>query len=263
MRPATATYLFRMDDIAPGMDWAWFWKYMELFRAHGVRPLLAVVPDNRDPDLECEPRRPEFWEVLRDLRDQGQADIGQHGFQHLLSGDADGLLCRFGFPRRTEFAGLPDDRQREKIAAGRRILSDQSLETDVWVAPAHSFDGGTLRALHDAGFRIVSDGIGLFPYHSHGLVFVPQQVWRPRRFPLGVITCCIHSNHRDTRVFAQVREHLERGASATTIRDAADFRPGPASEVTNVGFRTTYTWARRARNRLRPGAPAESTGTHG
>ena len=42
----------RMDDITADMNWDNFFRLKELFDKAGVRPLLGVVPDNRDVDLE-------------------------------------------------------------------------------------------------------------------------------------------------------------------------------------------------------------------
>lgn len=38
----------RMDDITADMNWDNFFRLKELFDKAGVRPLLGVVPDNRD-----------------------------------------------------------------------------------------------------------------------------------------------------------------------------------------------------------------------
>src|SRR5579863_9070115 len=57
-----ATYLLRFDDLCPTMNWA-VWQQIEtaLIEAN-VRPILAVVPDNKDPELSVGPERERFWE---------------------------------------------------------------------------------------------------------------------------------------------------------------------------------------------------------
>ena len=42
----------RMDDIAPGMDWKKFNDFKELLDEYGIKPLIGVVPDNQDDNLE-------------------------------------------------------------------------------------------------------------------------------------------------------------------------------------------------------------------
>jgi hypothetical protein len=52
MRPR---YLFRLDDAAPGMDRAAFERCLSMFAETAVRPIVGIVPDNRDPLLQKSP----------------------------------------------------------------------------------------------------------------------------------------------------------------------------------------------------------------
>ena len=58
----------RMDDITADMNWDNFFRLKELFDKAGVRPLLGVVPDNRDASLSCMKERADFWELLHEKR---------------------------------------------------------------------------------------------------------------------------------------------------------------------------------------------------
>ena len=181
-------YLFRVDDVCPTQrneEWS---RLEQLFIRLTVRPLLAVIPDCLDPELAFEPARSEFWSDLRALQAKGWT-IAQHGHQHLYRTNGGGILGLNGYG---EFPGLSYDEQREKVERGRAILSTQGLATDVFVAPAHSFDHATLRALVDCGFRYLSDGIGLFPFWKEGLLWVPQVWWDPVTMPIGIHTICLH-----------------------------------------------------------------------
>ena len=42
----------RLDDITPDMDWERFLACKEILDRHGIRPLIGVVPDNRDDLLK-------------------------------------------------------------------------------------------------------------------------------------------------------------------------------------------------------------------
>jgi len=236
-----ASFVYRLDDITPDMRWAEFWSWIELFRRHAVRPLLGVVPDNRDPRLACEPPRADFWTVLRQLRSDGLVEIAQHGYQHLYETRTAGLLGRsYGFSPQSEFAGLPRDRQEAKIRAGRAILEQQGLTTDVWMAPSHSFDVATLQALAGSGFGAVTDGIALAPFRSHGLIFVPQQLWRPHALPFGVWTVCLHPNEADPDVRRAVGEHLASGVRVVAFSEARGFRCRGQGTPVNAAFRAAY-----------------------
>lgn len=238
--------LFRMDDICPTMDREWFDRYLDLFRAHGVRPLLGVVPDNRDPDLALQPPDPGFWARLRALRDEGAVDLAQHGYQHLLTDGRPGLLGpSLGFGAWSEFATLPYEEQHARIKAGKALLEAEGVGTDVWMAPAHTYDTQTLRALVDLGFKVVTDGVGLFPVSEHGLLFVPQQLWRPMRLPVGVGTCCIHSNWKDARQLAQVKAYLEAGRPHSSMAEVRRQASPPLAGLANAAFRAGYAQLKR------------------
>ena len=65
---ADTRYILRFDDICPTMNWA-AWEAIEaLLTRHDVRPILAVVPDNRDPKLVVDPPMADFWAQVRKCR---------------------------------------------------------------------------------------------------------------------------------------------------------------------------------------------------
>ncbi len=208
-----AVYLFRMDDVTPGMDWNRFWALMQLFKRHQIKPLLGVIPDNRDQNLERCTRFTRFWEALRGLVESDAVDIAQHGYQHILvhRPDASILGPSVGVRKEvSEFAGDPFYDQDFRIREGRRILEQHGLSTSYWMAPNHSYDRTTLRALRNNGFTAVSDGVALFPFSVDGLVFVPQTSWRPRWMPLGIHTFCLHTNEITPRQVKDLRVFLRR-----------------------------------------------------
>lgn len=186
-----ARFVIRLDDVCPTMDHAKFSRARVHFEAAGVRPLLGVVPDNKDPDLEIDPPDSRFWETMRGLRKQGWG-ISQHGYQHRIHTDNRGLL---GITPRSEFAGRPLEDQRGDLAAGQAILVENGIGTDVFMAPFHSYDSATLIALKDLGFTTLTDGYGLYPWRDNGLMFVPQLFERPANLGFGTYTMCLHLNN--------------------------------------------------------------------
>ena len=64
-------YLIRFDDICPTMNWS-VWESVEsiLLKYH-IKPILAVVPDNQDPQLVVDAPRPDFWEKVRQWQSYG------------------------------------------------------------------------------------------------------------------------------------------------------------------------------------------------
>ena len=202
----------RMDDITPDMNWENFQFFQNLFREAGIAPLLGIVPDNRDPGLHCGPAREDFYEVMRALADEGYM-FAMHGFRHLYTTDRGGM---FPLNRNSEFAGLPCDRQREMLRRGRDIMAAGGIRTDIFMAPSHSYDANTLRALRESGFTKITDGFGKRPYLYRGLTFYPIsfQTGRSLKARGGAATLVIHANtvteaekERYARLF---REHRGR-----------------------------------------------------
>ena len=63
------------------------------------------------------------------------------------------------------------------------------------MAPGHSFDKNTLRALKECGFRYVTDGFGDAPYLREGLTFLPISFLRKQELKKenGVTTFVVHT----------------------------------------------------------------------
>lgn len=163
----------RMDDITPDMDWAKFMRFKALCDQYQIRPLIGVVPDNMDNNLHItEPGAApakDFWQYLETLRREGWC-IAQHGVTHVYATRKMGC---FPLNRLSEFAGIPYEEQYEALRRGRDLLRGHGIRTDIFMAPAHSFDRNTLKALKKLGFRRMTDGFGDGPYIRQGMIFYP------------------------------------------------------------------------------------------
>jgi predicted deacetylase len=202
----SARYLVRFDDLCPAMNWD-VWNAVEraLIEA-GVSPILAVVPDNQDTDLQWGPCDPEFWSRVRGWQARGWA-IGVHGYQHRLDRRHSSLLGRSSG---TEFGGLAGREQRRRIEFALEIFRREGVRPDLWVTPAHNSDAETLAALSDCGVHCISDGFALYPYRdAQGMLWVPQQLWRFRPMPAGVWTICFHHNRWTGDVVAAFRRDIK------------------------------------------------------
>ncbi|MBI2446214.1 MAG: DUF2334 domain-containing protein [Parcubacteria group bacterium] len=182
-------FFFRLDDIAPNMNWDNFNLAVEILKKNNIKPLIAVIPDVRDPKLLNYPANSNFWPIMRELKGNGWI-IAQHGYQHLASGSG-GILQ---IHKSGEFGGLDFEKQEIMISAGRKIMEAQAIIPDVFVAPRHSLDKNTLKALKQNHFHFVSDGIALWPFKKWGLILLPQILWRPRKGMFGLVTIALHTN---------------------------------------------------------------------
>jgi|GEM_PF-374324 len=270
----SAAYLFRLDDITPEMDWERFWALMRLFLRHSIKPLLGVVPDNRDPNLIRQSSRADFWEILRTLKNSDSIDIAQHGYQHILVHRPGAALIgpAYGIKKEvSEFAGDPFNDQIFRIREGLRIIKSNGLDTTTWMAPNHSYDRNTLKALRENKFTAVSDGVALFPYRSDGLIFIPQTSWRPRWMPLGVHTICIHTNSITPSEVKRLRIFMRRPLNFTRfsevvsrykdIQDSALTTSALANAAYDLSYRSAWS-VNRTINRWRSGdLPRSQTGS--
>jgi hypothetical protein len=243
-----AQYLLRFDDLCPTMDRCRWMRYWPLIVRFGLRPILAVVPENRDPELDKVLPDARFWREMLALQATG-ATIGLHGYQHLCTAAGRGVI---GVHERSEFAGVSLEEQRRRIAAGLAILRSKGLRPQVWVAPRHGFDATTIVVLREEGVGVISDGFASAPYREDGLIWIPQQLWGPVEKKSGVWTICVHANTASDEEVADLESFLCRfGDRFTSVdRVVAEWPIGERS----VGDRCMHglTMLRVRTKRLRP-----------
>jgi predicted deacetylase len=218
-----ALYLLRIDDLCPTLARE-RWKLLRgMIDEFGIRPILAVVPDNHDPALEISPPDVSFWSQMRCLESAG-ATIGLHGFRHLCLSEGQSLLT---LHRTSEFAGVPVNTQRAWIRGGIRVLRDHGLDPRLFVPPRHGFDANTLMALRFEGMPLLSDGFARAPFLRGGVIWIPQQLWAPVEKHKGVWTICIHPNTVRDDAVEDLRAFLRSHSSQFTSIDGLLARRSP------------------------------------
>jgi len=114
----SARFLVRFDDMCPTVNWPLWQQLEQVMIDEEVRPILAVVPDNVDPDLHEGEHHEHFWDVVRGWQARGWA-IGLHGYQHRYVNRNPGMVR---LNRYSEFAGVPIQEQRAKLVSGLKIF---------------------------------------------------------------------------------------------------------------------------------------------
>ncbi|MGA2534521.1 MAG: DUF2334 domain-containing protein [Terracidiphilus sp.] len=251
MIPRPAQYLLRFDDLCPTIAASRWEPYFELVREFGIRPILAVIPDNRDHELQCSVPDPEFWARMRALETAG-ATIALHGYRHLCLSTGKSLVPLYSV---SEFAGVPAELQMQWISAGLQILRGHGLDPRIWVAPRHGFDQQTLQALRDQGIGVLSDGLARVPFLRGGMTWIPQQLWAPVEKSKGLWTICVHPNSSQGSQVDEMRAFLlQHAAQFTSVeRVLREFRPTRLGAAECV-YEACALWrvkAGRARKRLR------------
>ena len=100
---------------------------------------------------------------------------------------------------------------------GRQTMQKHGIETDIFMAPAHSYDNNTLRALKEVGFTKMTDGFGKAPYLYRGITFYPISfhLGRSLKQKAGVTTMVLHANtvteadkERYSRIFREYGKNM-------------------------------------------------------
>jgi hypothetical protein len=167
-------YLIRLDDLCPTNNLQKWDRFYQLFDRYGIKPIIAVIPDNKDPKLEaCGNFNPDYWQLVRNLQQKAYI-IAIHGYEHRYQNNKSGLLK---LNKRSEFAGLPRRVQEQKIRAAVDIFKREGVHSKIFIAPAHTFDYNTILALaKHSEIQIISDGLLKSPYMRFGFKWIPVQL---------------------------------------------------------------------------------------
>ncbi len=212
-------YLIRLDDACPTMN-RYKWGRMEdILDNYNVKPMVGIVPDCKDEEIILQKPDSRFWDKAHCWVQKGWC-LALHGYDHCYISN-NGLQGINPMWKRSEFAGVPIDLQREKIRRGVAILKDHGLEPQYFFAPSHTFDENTLVALREeSDIRIVSDTIALRPYYRDDFLFIPQIVGHAMKMPLpGVYTFCFHPNMMDEKAFNSLETFLNHNKNVFTSFD--------------------------------------------
>ena len=241
----TAKFLLRFDDICPTLNWSVWARVESILDRHGVKPLLAVVPENRDARLMVDPPNPDFWARVRDWQARGWT-IAMHGYRHEYVTQDPGII---GLNARSEFAGLSYADQKEKIEKALAILLNEEVAPEAWIGPAHAFDQTTVRVLLEYGLRIISDGFYFRPVQKFGATWIPQQLWKFRRLPAGLWTVCYHTNGFSEDSIIKLERDLEEfhGMLVSIPEVLRQYEAKPETHV-DAAFSKLWLWQLARRN---------------
>jgi predicted deacetylase len=198
---------FRMDDICPTMNWLNFYKVIQILKENDIKPLLGIIPHCEDKKLCCDIPSGNFFDIMRKFKDEGYL-FAQHGYNHVYVNDNGGILK---INRQSEFAGLTFNEQLKKIKNGKKIMEQQELVTDIFMAPSHSYDKNTLKALKNLDFYYVTDGYTGKNYKYCDIMFIPcRNVISLKHKMKGTVTVCIHANSMGDDDFNRLRSFIKK-----------------------------------------------------
>tara|TARA_B100001059_G_C17721391_1_gene520915 strand:+ start:71 stop:844 length:774 start_codon:yes stop_codon:yes gene_type:complete len=185
--------IIRIDDIAENMNWNLMEKCEILFDEYNIKPVLGVIPNNRDVELMNHERKDNFWDIVRSWRQKGW-EISMHGNNHVYDKKTY-KKDYFNYGGGSEFFGHDYEVQKTKIKNGLKKFEREKVKIRTFFAPNHTYDNNTFKALYDSGIKNVLDGYGLMPYKKYGLNFIPQLFYRVFLLPFGIQSTQIHLNY--------------------------------------------------------------------
>lgn len=229
----------RLDDITPDMDWEKFRRLEKLLDKYHIAPLIGIVPDNQDTNLMRNPVMSDFDTQIKTWEAKDWV-LAMHGWKHIYTTQKGGLFPLNNF---SEFAGVPKNKQREMIYDGKEKLQKMGVVTNIFMAPAHSFDKNTLAVLKEAGFKYITDGFGKVPYEWHGLTFLPIAFQKSKDIekPEGYTTLVFHTNTMNDQDFANFEKTLE--AHKDDFISYKEYLKVPAKKQNIVGRLKEYSMA--------------------
>ncbi|MGY4687974.1 DUF2334 domain-containing protein [Petrotoga sp. DB-2] len=192
-------FLLRLDDASEYRNTDSWQKIENLLDKHNIKPIVGVIPNNKDESFLKKYQKDEnFWGKVIEWQNKGWA-IALHGYNHILETNIGGMNP---INKKSEFAGLPLELQREKIRKGVKIFNEKGIESKIFFAPFHTFDLNTLKAIQlESKIRIINDTIANDIYKFNEFYFIPQQAGSVRNLPLKIVTFCYHPNEMKAKDF--------------------------------------------------------------
>ncbi len=200
--------LIRFDDIAPNMNWEMMDKCQNLLNEYNIKPVLGVIPNNKDKELLAYPERENFWQIVKGWESNGWS-IAMHGYNHHYDKETN-KKDYFNYGGKSEFFGHSYKDQLSKIKDGLNIFKKNGIKIDTFFAPNHTYDENTFKALKESGIFKVIDGYGLMPYTINDIKFVPQLFYKLYFLPFGIQSTQIHINYWDDKDFKLFENFIKK-----------------------------------------------------
>lgn len=203
-------YILRLDDACETLFKDNWNRIEKILDNYNIKPIVGIIPQNKDQSLFFDKEDPYFWNKVITWEKKGW-EIALHGYDHVYISTVEGINP---IHRRSEFAGVDINIQKEKINLGYKILKDKGIVPKIFFAPSHTFDKETIRIiLHETDIKFISDTFAFRPYKRYGINFIPQQFGKVREFPGGLITFCYHPNTMLDEDFIELENFLKKNYS--------------------------------------------------
>ena len=211
--------LIRIDDIAENMNWDLMEKSELLFEKYGIKPVLGVIPENKDDTLLSYPKKNDFWEKVRIWKNKGW-EIAMHGYTHVYDKKTK-KNDYFNHGGDSEFCGHSLETQELRIKKGLEKFDSEKIKIRAFFAPNHTYDQNTFVALKNNGINEIIDGYGLMPYSENNIKFIPQLFYKVFALPFGIQSTQIHLNYWEQKDFDNFEKFIVKNSNKIITYDEA------------------------------------------
>ena len=212
--------LIRIDDVCENMNWNLMSKLESLFDDYSIKPVLGVIPNNRDEDFLSFPRKDNFWDQVRKWQDKGW-EIVQHGDTHIYDRLCSKKSDYFEYGGGSEFFGHPLDVQEKRIKNGLEKFKREKINIRSFFAPNQTYDENTFIALKNCGISEVIDGYGLMPYTEKNIKFIPQLFEKVVLLPFGIQSTKLHLHIWDENDYKKFENFIKLNSKKIITYDQA------------------------------------------
>ena len=212
--------LIRIDDVCENMNWNLMSKLESLFDNYSIKPVLGVIPNNRDEDFLSFPRNDNFWDQVRKWQDKGW-EIVQHGDTHIYDRLCSKKSDYFEYGGGSEFFGHPLNVQEKRIKNGLEKFKREKINIRSFFAPNQTYDENTFIALKNCGINEVIDGYGLMPYTEKNVKFIPQLFEKVVLLPFGIQSTKLHLHIWDENDYKKFENFIKLNSKKIITYDQA------------------------------------------
>ena len=211
--------LIRFDDVCENMRWDLMEKCEKLFDELNVKPVLGVIPNNKDEELLKYPENKNFWNTVRNWQLKGWT-IAMHGNTHVYDSETN-KEDYFNYGGKSEFFGHSLEEQKKRLSQGLRKFNEEKINIKTFFAPNHTYDKNTFIALKKIGLDQVIDGYGLMPFNKMGINFIPQLFYKNIMLPYGIQSTQIHLNYWGKKDFEIFKKFIMKNKDKIITYDQA------------------------------------------
>jgi peptidoglycan/xylan/chitin deacetylase (PgdA/CDA1 family) len=214
--------VLRYDDYSAGSRTETERALFRLTHELGIGVLVGVIPFSAaaEPTTEVPAAAPDLFlppeklALLKEYAALNAIEIGIHGFVH-----ADNR----GATAASEFAGLPVERQYRLLRTAKAAMESAARSNvRLFIPPFNTYDENTLRALDQAGYRLLSAGAGGPVLEQGALTYLPGGPY-PQRLKDAIATA-LARGHTDALVVSTLHPYDIVGS----VGSLPEFRRGAA-----------------------------------